>query len=283
MDIYPRELVTTSLLADAFAQVPMSTDPAFESRLLALVTEHRVDTYMPFIDEEIATAAALRDGGRFPSGLKALAPSARTSELCLDKHLMAEHLRACGIATPRTALASAPFGAERYFVKPRRGFGSRGAAIVDAEGLSRTVGAAPDDWIVQDICEGPELTIDVFRHPSGSPMRAVCRERLEVKSGVCTKARVSDDPELTELAETLARSLDLHGGFCFQVMRDRGVRYVTDVNARLGAGTALSVAVGVELFAATFAAAWGLDPSPFLPQLTSAHYVTRQYAEFRMT
>ena len=83
------------------------------------------------------------------------------------------------------------------------------------------------------------------RGRAGGPVQAVCRERLEVKAGVCTKARVFTDPQIGDLAERLGAGLGLEGAFCFQVMRDAARGWVvTDVNARHGAGSRMSAAVG---------------------------------------
>ena len=57
---------------------------------------------------------------------------------------------------------------------------------------------------------------------------------------------------------------------------------VTDINARLGAGTAISVAVGLDFFSGMFAVLWGEDPSQYFIPLEKETFVTRQYSEFVM-
>jgi carbamoylphosphate synthase large subunit len=283
MDMNPGHLVTSALLADAFEQVPASSDTEFAAALVDILRRHHIDTYLPLIDLEILRAAELREKGLLPHGLVTLAPSAASARACLDKLETASIVQSAGIAVPLTAPATQPFASKQYFLKPRRGFGSRGAGIVARDELDLRAAPRAEDWVVQEICPGPEMTVDVSRAPSRQLLRVVCRDRLEVKAGVCTKARVFDDAAHAAVAERIGRTLGLAGGYCFQMMNSSRGWLVTDVNARLGAGTALSVAAGVDFFAATFANAWGLDASQFLPPLPGECFVTRQYAEFLMT
>jgi predicted ATP-grasp superfamily ATP-dependent carboligase len=147
------------------------------------------------------------------------------------------------------------------------------------EGARRTPDERTDAFVVQACCVAPEVTIDAFA--GRDCFAAVCRERLEVRAGVATKARVFADAVLTDLAREVARATGLTGAFCFQVMRDpaTGGWRVTDVNPRPGGATRMSVAAGVDIHSAMLAEAWGEDPRPFLPVLTGDRWVTRGYVE----
>jgi carbamoylphosphate synthase large subunit len=282
MDINPEHLVTTSLLSDAFEQVPVSADSKFPSALLKILGKYGVDTYLPLIDLELARAAELRDSSYLPEDLCLLAPPAQSAHICFDKYLAASWMQQQGIPSPVTALASQPFEADAYFLKPRKGVGSQGVKIIEPAQLTSMPPGERGDWIVQGICQAPEVTVDVFYDPAREFMRISCRERLETKVGVCTKARVFFNPELAEIAASLSKGLQLVGTYCFQVMRVDSGWGVTDINARPGGGTAMSVAVGLDFHAAHFARAWGMDARGILPQLSHERIVTRQYTEFVM-
>ena len=137
-------------------------------------------------------------------------------------------------------------------------------------------------WLVQEVCRPPELTVEVYN--SEGTLCSLCRERLEVKSGVCTKARVFRDAELTRLAENLARNLQLPVAFCFQVMKNSAGKWViTDVNPRLGAGTALSSVCGWSLAAAALVN-WGElleDPLVYLGDFAGDRFGVRAFRELR--
>jgi len=282
MDTNPRHLVTTSLLSDYFEQVPLSAAPEFPYVLRDIVDRHGVDTYLPLMPDEIEVAANLRERGDLPKHMALLGPPPKGSALCADKWLLARELDMHSIPTPRTALASEPFPSETYFLKPRLGAGSRGAKLIGARELRAATEEGGDDWIVQERCVPPEVTVDAFHCALSGVSQTVCRERIEVKSGVATKCRLFADRQLNDYAIAIAKMLGFEGSFCFQVMRSPGDWVVTDVNPRPGAGSAMSNLSGNDFFAASFARAWGEGIERFFAPLREELWVTRQYAEFAM-
>lgn len=281
-DMLPRHLVATSALAERFVQVPEVADERFEELLLGLIDEESINTYVPTFDAEIVLAARLREQGALP-GVRVLAPPLWAAETCWDKRAADRWLDSAGFPAPETI----PFILDAWrdagaIVKPRRGVGSVGVERVDGQERWAAWCARDDldDWIAQEIIEGPEVTLDCFRATHGSATRVLCRERVEVKSGVCTKARIFDDPELAGLGAAIGSELALGGVYCLQAMRhpERGW-LVTDVNPRPGAGTRLSAAIGVLFHAAWFADAWGGPTDHLLPALEHEHWVVRQYRE----
>lgn len=282
MDTNPRHLVTTGLLADVFETVPPAAAAAFPAALVHVMERHRVDTYLPLLPAEITVAARLHEGGGIPRDIKLLAPAALSCLACSDKWRLAEVLQRADIPTPRTAPAESPFPAQHYFLKLREGSGSRGARRIDAAEAEAMEVSERRASVLQEVCTGPEITVDVFVDTRSGFSRALCRERIEIKSGVATKCRLFEDDTLAQLALRVAGQLGLAGSFCLQVMRNASGWVVTDVNPRPGAATAMGVVSGNDFFAATFAHAWGQDPRPFFRRLERDCYVTRQYTEYQM-
>lgn len=276
-DIREPHLVATSLLADSFRVVPLTAEAGFAEVLQAGLRDERVTHYQPILDEEILLAATLRAEGLM-GDVVVFAPPVRGARLALDKWAGARWMDEVGIPTPPTvALDDARWEGRPLFAKPRHGRGSLGARAVDDE---RAFEALPRDegLIVQPRCEGPELTVDAVH--LGGVTRAVARERLEVKAGVCTKARIFEDERLEELAHLLALGLGMEHAFCFQVMRLDGAWVVTDINARPGAGTRLTVAAGVDVLGAMFAYHFGEPFEAMIGRLPHERIVVRQYAEY---
>ena len=282
-DLLPGHMVATSALADQFVQMPAVGDnDQFQSALLSVMEAESVDTYVPTYDPEIVAAARLRDGGLL-SGVRVLSPPLWTARTCLDKLAAACWLERSGFPAP----ISVPFAEDAWsgsavIVKPRRGVGSVGVTRVDTR--DAWIGWCGrddlDGWLAQELIAGPEITLDCFRSAQGGDSRVVCRERVEVKSGVCTKARIFDDPELASLAVEIGAGLELNGVYCLQAMRSPNRGWlVTDINPRPGAGTRLSAAVGVHFQAAWLADAWGLPTTDLLPPLERERWVVRQYQE----
>jgi carbamoylphosphate synthase large subunit len=282
MDINPRHLVTTSLLADASEQVPLSASPEFPGGLNHILLRYSVDTYVPFLPEEIALAARMRDAGQIAATVTVMAPPVGASEMCANKWHLCEFLSSAGIVVPKTSLASKPFAAEEAFLKPIGGTGSHGARKVKIEEIATVVGRDEENWIVQEVCSKPEVTVDAFYDPSSEFSYVICRERIETKSGVSTKCRLFSDETLAGYARKIAVALGLKGSYCFQVMHTSAGWAVTDINPRPGAATAMCAATGNDFFAASFALHWGEDFQQFFHALEGEYYVTRQYAEFLM-
>lgn len=281
-DSNPPELVAASRLADAATTTPLVEDPAFAPHITALLQEHEVDIYLPILDDEILFAATLREEGRLPDTVNVLAPPPAAAAVCLDKLEAAVWLETTGLPGPETVLAAeASWGGQPLFAKTRRGFGSCGARPIETEDDLVPL-RHRRDMVVQERCLPPEVTVDCYRSSDGALSQSLCRERLEVKAGVCTKARIFVDDELAQIVQRIGMELPLAGGYCVQLMVSprSGTWVVTDINPRIGAGTAMSVAVGFDPGLATIATALGLDPGPYLQLPDGQSFVVRTYQEW---
>jgi carbamoyl-phosphate synthase large subunit len=279
-DTNPPELQATSQLADVSCQIGPAAEPGYTGHLSQLLQTHRVTLWWPVLDQELAIAAEVCD---LWSDGAVIAPASDVATLCWDKLGMADWLRSVGLPTPRTwpgDEAAAAGGA--VLIKPRRGLGSRGVTKpANRRQLLELLTATEEEMIIQQLCDGPEVTVDAFRGRSHSVEAAICRERLEVKAGVCTKARVFHDGEIEATVLTLGRLLGLDGAYCVQLMRAPGTAAwtITDVNARPGAGTRMSVVCGFDVLSATLLDRWGHDPEPALGPLERERFVVRHYEE----
>lgn len=281
-DINPPFLVGGAIHADLAVQVLPVADVDFESQLVSELAKHRVDTYIPLLDEEVLLAATWQEAGTLPPDLVVLAPGAAAVKTCFDKLATAEWLRSRGVATPSTVPAAEATWADRAMVfKPRCGRGSIDVRVVtDPQDMERF--RHDEALVAQELCDPPEVTLDAFRSRSGNHWRVVCRERVEVKAGVCTKGRLFEDQKLAALAIDIGTGLGLTGAFCIQVMQgpERSGWQVTDVNPRIGAGARLTAAAGVDIAAAALADLWGEDPAPFIGPLHRECHVIRTYQEW---
>jgi hypothetical protein len=276
-DINPAHLVSTSVLADHHVEVPPCNDASYVQVLKGVIEKHKISTYVPLLNGELRHAQTLSE----------MLPacdvwySAGSSSLVISKHAVSQWLIRLGINVPPSLNNPAIDPDGVYFCKPDDGSGSHGARLItgrDAKNLDRR------EFVVQPVCSGPEITVDSFFDAVAGRGRAIARERVEVKSGVSTKARVYEDNTLSEIARRIGEGLRQRGTICFQVMRLNDEYVVTDLNFRPGAGTAMTVATGIDLISAAFACRWGENYEHFfateLP--LGGVYVTRQYTEFVM-
>lgn len=276
-DINEKHSVHTSVLADHYIQVPLIKSPDYYQTMLSYLEEYQIDVLIPLIDDDILLFS--RDNPDLLSReVLSTAAVRQTFEMLSDKRNLTQTLNQLGVPAPRVCADPRKIhGGESYFVKAAVGCGSRGALKMTGEEI---LSLPPDDArIVQELCVGPEITVDVVldgKHPY-----TVCRERMEIKLGVSTKCRIYHDPEIQHILESIAHQLALPELFCVQFMKNHSKQWVlTDFNLRSGGGTAISAAVGFE--AVRFAAAdWlGLERSTeWLQRPTHSRYVVRTYSE----
>jgi carbamoyl-phosphate synthase large subunit len=283
IDANAREHVAATVLADAFVQVPPARSPEFIVALRDLAHSYPGACYLPLHDEEIVIAARLAAEGRFPAGLALIAASYEVVRVCWDKWETHRWLMARGLPSPETALAT-PAALDRMrqpvLLKPREGTG--GENFLQVRSASELADVDPSEWMLQELLQTPQVTVEGFLARRGDFFRGVTREFLERKQkGPTRKARVYDDPELTGIAERLAREMPLFGAFNFEAMRDSaGAWRIIDLHPRLSAGTRMCAAVGVDIAAADLADFWGENVTGILPPLDGVYYVARQYEEY---
>ncbi|MBD9653006.1 ATP-grasp domain-containing protein [Ensifer sp. ENS09] len=224
--------------------VPYATDrDKFLSSIDSIIVERDISFVFPIHDEEIRLISAFREHA--PNvGFPKFSPQSVSD--CTDKYEMTRICQGAGIRVPQTFLA-AEYGRSPFFpvvVKPRRGVGSVGFRIVrndfELEGLD------VDKVVLQEVCTGPEVTVDVLATLEGTI--AIARERIETKSGVSTKCRIAYSRELADIAASISETFGLEGLFCFQAMKVGESWAVTDINPRSGGGSAMTTAAGINLF-----------------------------------
>ena len=281
-DTNPPYLIPASRLAHKFFQVPPIDSTNYQEHMRAILSEFRIDLLVPLIDDDInifpADSPELRR-----LGVRSTAMSAASGTILCSKSRTYDFLNANGLSTPRllTREELTARQSDLYFVKPDFGFGSRGARPCTGKEALRAL-QSDSTLLVQEILRAPEITVEVFNHDG---VESMCRERIETKDGVCTKARAFFDDRMHELAKKICQVLEMPAAFCFQTMTNaQGERVITDLNPRLGAGTALSTACGWSLAAAVLTV-WSesrRDPRQFLRPWEGDKYVVRVYRELVM-
>jgi carbamoyl-phosphate synthase large subunit len=242
-DINEEKLIPAAMFADQFIQVPLVSDATYKDAVLNEIDDKNIDIIVPLIDLD------LMQFPRDDEGLAALncistAPELSVSQQLSDKIHLTEAASRIGVNVPRDYTTGIIDPNLNYFTKPRLGFGSRDA--IQMSGLSILENDSNSDMIIQEVCDGPEVTVEVFY--DGDNLHTLCRERLEVKAGVCTKARVFQDAVLHEYIDVIARHFILPTASCFQFMKNQNGEWcLTDANLRIGAGSALCAAVGWNL------------------------------------
>jgi len=272
-DTNPSFLVHTSVLADIFLTVLPIADPSYYKSMLEVFDKYNIDILIPLIDWDLQMFP--RDSQDLLSrNIFSTAPDRKTFQSLSNKKKLHETARSVGVPTPEIYTAETVDPTGEYVIKPIIGFGSRNVKkISGAEIQSIWL----DEFIVQEMCQPVEVTVDIF-HYLGQ-VNCVCRERIETKAGVCTKARIFRNRVIEDRIQRFASVVSLPECCCAQFMQGRyGDWLLTDFNLRLGAGSALSAAVGFGVAEAAVAV-WLKKPLPILKLPNGEHFVVRYYTE----
>jgi carbamoylphosphate synthase large subunit len=278
MDINPSHLVSASLFCDKFHQCPLSSSDDFFPFLVALVASEKIKSYLPLLPNEISLAQKHLTFFK-KKGITVILASKQTETNISDKWQVYLKCQDSGIPCPMTFQSLQPSLGDIFFIKHRFGFGSQDSFKSSTKDV-RLLNLETGQYLFQQLCDGPEVTVDAFFDPENNRIFTIGRERIEVKAGVCVKARIFQDVFFDSMARKLAESFSIAGSFCFQMMKIKGDWVLTDLNPRTGAGTAISAACGADFLSANFAYAFGLEYNQFFPEIENEIFVTRQYSEF---
>ena len=242
-DINPSNFNASSLYCDEYIQSIEVASDKYTDYLEQVLSTCKPDFFFGFIESDLVKARPVC--ARL--GINFCGPE--EPEIFIDKLNYLKLLSDVGILVPKIySELEPPKVGEKVISKPRSGFGSKGLKVYEFDGS-----VATKDQVLMEFIQGAEYTVDCFFDKGRKVFESVVRERVEVKSGVCTKARVFRSEEIQTYCEIIASNIGLRGTFCVQFIQNDSGLYLIDVNPRPGAGTSMSMAMGVNFFAANIA------------------------------
>ncbi|MBP3297296.1 MAG: hypothetical protein J6M27_12015 [Lachnospiraceae bacterium] len=289
-DTNPRELVAAATIADAFFQVQPVNAPCYAENMYSLLQQEKIDAIIPLIPWEQALFA--QDREEFAAlGVTSASPLMRTEELLNDKQNLFDFCRKNHIPTvPLYRPGKDGFAIDddaEYVLKKRDGFGAMGLRhILGAELKARIEQIDWNEMVLQPDLRGrgdlpgqiEEVTVEGYC--DGKTVSTFVRQRLEAKSGVCTKAAFPKLPELQERVEYFTKLCEFPPAFNIQFAKCDGEWLVMDVNLRIAAGGGLSEAAGFQLSRALIAHLLGYEvPKSWLTPDPTVKHVLRVYQE----
>lgn len=215
-------------LCDEFYEVPYASDPSSKDYLFKLCEDKKIDLVVPTLDEGMFSWANMAKQLK-EKGTAVAISSPETIEICEDKWLTYLKFVENNIPTPETSLENI-----YPLVKPRNGRGGSGISIndksVDMNGM-----------VSQQLLKGEEYTVDVLCDLNGNPIYIVPRIRLMVKEGKSTQAVVVENDKVIKGVEDICKSIKFAGPVNIQCFYDNDEVKFTEINPRLGGGTALGM------------------------------------------
>ena len=241
-------LAPALFLADEAVQLYATDDPAYVADLVQIVSRHNIRLLVPTIDPDLPVLARHR-AALLSIGCIAAVSSEAFVALASDKFATVAALITHGVDLAASWLPGDERGdlPDRLFVKPRRGSGSASAYTVARHDLDRILPLV-DDPIIQEVLDGPEITIDALLDLEGSPVHFVPRRRIRTLAGESIQGvTLGHDPDLEAWIVNVLEvcgSLGASGPLCLQAFLTERGPVLSEINARFGGGFPLGLAAG---------------------------------------
>ncbi|WP_275788481.1 ATP-grasp domain-containing protein [Pararhizobium gei] len=241
---------------------------------MRLIEDEKVDLVLPGLESDVLFFSRNRAAFADLSARIVLNNPALV-ELAQDKWDFGAELARLGFPVIPARLqgswaeCAAEFGAP-LLLKPRRGNGSRGIAVlrdeVDFDYWSRK---AKDAFMIQKFIgsDEQEFTVGAFGFGDGTALPPIVFRRTLSVAGNTQYAEVVDHPVLATIVEKMAALFKPVGPTNYQFRMDGETPYLLEINPRFSSSTSLRAAFGYN--EAAMAVEWylhGRKPAP--PQIT---------------
>lgn len=277
-DINEEYLIPTCNYLDNFYKVPYSSSPNYYEIILDICKKEKIEYLLPSFDSDQKFFYP-ENINLLDINVKSLATKLETLKTYDNKEKVNSFLNANGFLTPKIFDYDKIENNKNYFIKPKNGVGSIGAKVETGINIKNITNV--QDFLIQEICLEPEYTVECFNF--NGRIRTITRERIASKSGVCTKTKIFNHPELECITQEFARKVSCPYCFNLQFMKNSNDKFVvTDVNLRLAGGMSLSAAVGWDEVSAL--AKIMLNKSEYevfetLPEKIHPQFVVRAYTD----
>lgn len=237
---------------DVFEAVPRTDAPDYLDQLLALLRKHHVDVAIPGIDADMYKwTDHLADIQS--TGAKVVINSPELISRCSDKWKFYQRQLELKLpyAIPSYLEMDFDFLKEKcglpFLLKPRRGFGSKGIAVVaTTEQFAGIDPATKATLMGQPIIgrDDEEFTVSAFCDGRGGYSAIMALRRRLSREGFTEKAEVADAADFSEAVRDLCQAFSPVGPTNFQFRRtDHGLKLL-EINPRISSSTSIRAAFG---------------------------------------
>jgi carbamoyl-phosphate synthase large subunit len=241
-----------AFVADGALRVPHSTAPSFVDAVVQCCVENHIELIIPTIDTELPVyASAVPDLAAI--GITVSVSNSKVVEICCNKLQTHDWLLANGFPTVRqTDAATATLDPENWplplIAKPYNGSAAIGVRRIETPLDLNAIAEKYSNYIVQEVANGKEFTVNVYVSRSGECICAVPHWRMEVRAGEVSKGVTVKDRRLMDLACQVAEALPgAYGPLNIQCfMSDSGAIRIIEINARFGGGYPLAHRAGAR-------------------------------------
>ncbi len=229
--------------------VPLVNDPRFKDTIKKIISEKKIDLYIPLIDEEINVAYELQ---RELPNLKLLVPTLEFCRNMLNKWEMYKLFRANDLPVPDSYLFNdvdmVDFSSIKI-VKPIVGRGSRGVQTIDSkqelDAYLTLSHYKKEELLIQEYVRGIEYTVSVIVNKMGEVLKVVPK-RIIRKKGITQVAITEKNEIINSLCEDIQNKLKANGPFNVQLVLYNNKPYVFEINPRFSTSVVLTMEAGIN-------------------------------------
>lgn len=229
---------------DDFFQIPPCDSIDYVDELIRIAVLNDVKMIIPLYENEFDVLCKNRQ--KFEEKrIKLLLSEQKVIEICNDKFSTQAFFERENINAPK--IVEVP----PAVLKPRKGMGSQGVFCVNKKEELLAAKTLSNDYIIQELIEGIEYTIDVLCDFQGEVIYCVPRERSEVRAGEVSKSKIKMNELIIKETIELVKKLNTYGMVigpitiqCFLCNKEEIV--FLEINPRFGGGVPLSMEAGAD-------------------------------------
>jgi len=239
-----------SRFTDKFIVGPKADSPHFIENIKEIYYSNNIDLIIPGIPQDVlAFSKARKLLGKHNISIVLKAPESLVLEQ--DKWKTYTFLRYLGITTPETLLAikstNETIKALKYpkLLKLRKSSAGKGSHIVNNPEECLFYLKGSKNYLIQDLLNKTpeEYTCGVFGLRDGKVTDTIIMKR-ELNYGSTFKAESGDFPLITDMVNKLLRNLKILGPTNIQIMVQKKIPYIIEINARVSSSSSLRTLFG---------------------------------------
>jgi len=213
-------------LVDKFYKLPFAYDANYIPEIKKLIESENIQLIIPTTDFESFVLSSRDD-----LNTKLASSDHSAHKVYIDKYESYLHHKANNIAFAESYLVSNYKDSfDSYIVKPRKGRGSRGIHINPPN-----LHEFDDEYLVQEYCEGKEITTAFYVTQNGELHGLITLER-QLVNGTTINCRVIDtyDSKLEEIILAMIESVKVRGSVNIQSIVDKNNKITPfEINCRI--------------------------------------------------
>lgn len=242
------ELAPALYFADKKYIVPSLKDDNYIDVLIDICKKEDITLIIPTIDTELDLLVKNKE--KFKRiGTEVLISNERVIKISQNKYETYNFFKSLGLKTPESYIdKNTKIDKFPCFIKPISGSSSINAFKAKNEYELEFFKYYIGDFIIQELIEGTEYTIDVFCDFEGNPIYITPRIRLSTRSGEVNKTIIKYDNKLIEQIKLILEDLKPMGPLTIQAIKNKidEEYYFIEINARFGGGAPLSMKAGAN-------------------------------------